>query len=343
MSVNALPEDASLESALQQADEYLKAEQPAAAASVYQRVAAQATAQKSAELRARALLGLGAAQLALGHLQEASAHYLEVAQSGSQNNSNNRLEIDALLGLVNLSLRMNQPDSAIAYYRRVKTTSVDTQFKHDISIQLANLQYRLERYEDALQSYQEAAGLARQLGNMVLAHQAEAAVAMSCSSLGNTRSAIEHFEQAQTLAHGISDAAAEIGYVGQIGNLYAADNDLFKAQHFLQSAVTMAEAHKDAQAESVWLGNLANVHALMDQIHQAINCYQRAIARSHSIGDDASEARLLLNLGLTYAQDDVFDRARSSIQKALEMFKNQGDQEMVAQAESALEQLDSLQ
>jgi len=152
---------------------------------------------------------------------------------------------------------------------------------------------RIGRLETALSAARELKDKAAEgvhLGNLGNAYAA----------LGETRKAIEHYEQHLKIAREIGDRRGEGNALGNLGNAYAAVGETRKAIEYHEQALKIAREIGDRRGEGNALGNLGLAYAALGERRKAIEYHERAVKISRKIGDRRAEGQDLGNLGIAY-------------------------------------------
>jgi tetratricopeptide (TPR) repeat protein len=128
------------------------------------------------------------------------------------------------------------------------------------------------------------------LGNLGLAY----------SDLGETRKAIEFYEQALVIAREVKDRGGEETHLGNLGNAYLYLAETRKAIEFFEQALVIAREIKDRRGEGAHLGNLGNACLHLGETGKAIEFYEQALVIAREIKDRRGEGANLGNLGDAY-------------------------------------------
>ncbi len=157
--------------------------------------------------------------------------------------------------------------------------------------------------------------VANHLANLGLAHAA----------LGETRRAIEFYQQALVITREFGDRRGEGVHLSNLGSAHVALGETRRAIDFHQQALTIAREIGDRRGEGNRLGNLGNAHVALGEIRRAIDFYQQTLAIAREIGDRRGEGNTFGNLGLTHAALGETRRAVEFHQQALAIAREIGD------------------
>ena len=141
------------------------------------------------------------------------------------------------------------------------------------------------------------------------------------ADLGETRKAIEYYEQRLVIAQEIGDRRGEGAALGNLGIAYAALGETRKAIEFYEQHVTIAREIGDRRGEGVALGNLGNAYADLGEPRKAIEFYEQQLVITREIGYRRGEGNALFNMSL--ALDKLGERAQAiaHAQAALKIYE----------------------
>ena len=182
---------------------------------------------------------------------------------------------------------------------------------------------------------------------------------------GETRQAVEYFEQALVIARELGERRNEGVSLGNLGRCYARLGEIRRAVGYFQQALTIARELNDQRDESGALGNLANAYYSLGDIEgtiaysvqklnialearhwesaigalttlcnchldkrdldKAIYCGESALKISQSIGDRLGEGNAVGNLGNAYYQGGEIKKAISYYKQQLAIVREIGD------------------
>jgi tetratricopeptide (TPR) repeat protein len=129
------------------------------------------------------------------------------------------------------------------------------------------------------------------------------------ADLGETRRAIELFEQRLAIAREISDRRGEGNALGNLGLANAVLGETRRAIEFYEQALVIDREIGDRRGEGADLGNLGNANAALGETQRAIEFYEQHLAITREIGDRRGEGNALWNTAL--ALDKLGDRAQA--------------------------------
>jgi CHAT domain-containing protein/lipopolysaccharide biosynthesis regulator YciM len=144
-------------------------------------------------------------------------------------------------------------------------------------------------------------------------------------SISRFRDALQSWEQALTIYRELGDSAGEAISFGNLGNAYYSLGQFHRAIEFHQLSLIIKREIGNRAEEAISLSNLGNAYASLGQFHRAIEFHQLSLIIKREIGNRAGEAISLGNLGLDYYSLGQFDRAIKSHQQSLEIQRDIGD------------------
>jgi CHAT domain-containing protein/tetratricopeptide (TPR) repeat protein len=161
-------------------------------------------------------------------------------------------------------------------------------------------QYESSQFETALQSWQQALIIVREIKN----RQGERAIldnlGLAYHALGNYAKAIEYHQESLVIAREIKDRQVEGNALGNLGNAYNSLGDYAKAIDYYQQSLVIAHEIKDRQGEGNALGNLGIVNYSLGDYAKAIDYQQQSLVIAREIKDRQGESAALGTLGNAY-------------------------------------------
>ncbi|MDZ7961815.1 MAG: CHAT domain-containing tetratricopeptide repeat protein [Aulosira sp. DedQUE10] len=178
-------------------------------------------------------------------------------------------------------------------------------------------QYKISRFTDALQSWQQAliiyleikdrTGESESLGNLGLAYY----------SLGDYESAIGYYQQSLAIAKEIKDRRGESAALTNLGNVYLSLGNYPKVIEYLQQSLAITKEIKDRRGESAALANLGNVYLSLGNYPKVIEYLQQSLAIDREIQDRLGEGNSLGSLGNVYLYLGNYPKAIEYYQQSL--------------------------
>jgi tetratricopeptide (TPR) repeat protein len=138
---------------------------------------------------------------------------------------------------------------------------------------------------------------ARQLGQRDWEKIALGNLGIAYRHLGETRRAIEFYQQSLAIARETGDRLGEAAATGNLGAAYADLGEFHRAIEFFEQHLDMARKIGDRLGEATATGNLGAVYADLGEPRRAIELCEQHLALTQEIGDRDGEARASWNLG----------------------------------------------
>ncbi len=117
---------------------------------------------------------------------------------------------------------------------------------------------------------------------------------------GQVEAALQSWQQALIIYREIKDRQGEENALGNLGNAYFFLGDYAKAIEYLQQSLAIAREIKDRLGEGQSLGSLGNTYSSLGDYAKAIEYQQQSLAIAKSINNRQGEGASLNSLGLAY-------------------------------------------
>ncbi len=160
-----------------------------------------------------------------------------------------------------------------------------------------NQQLDISQFIAALQSYQQALVIYREIKFRQGELWALGGTGIAYDSLGKYDKAIEYQLQSLAIAQEIKDRQGEGAALGNLGNAYYSLGKYDKAIEFHLQALAILREIKDRRGEGASLGNLGNAYGKLNRDREAMIYYQQALTIAREIGNRGDEGLALANLG----------------------------------------------
>ena len=183
----------------------------------------------------------------------------------------------------------------------------------------------LGQYQLAIDYHQQALAIAREIGDRRGEGNALGNLGIAYLYLGQYQLAIEYRQQHLTIAREIGDRGREGGALGDLGGAYYSLGQYQQAIEYHQQHLTIAREIKDRRGEGTALGNLGNAYLSLGQYQLAIDYYQQALTILREIGNRQGEGNALGGLGIAYQSLGQYQQAINYYQQALTIAREIGD------------------
>ncbi|HBB32051.1 MAG TPA: Fis family transcriptional regulator [Cyanobacteria bacterium UBA8803] len=186
-------------------------------------------------------------------------------------------------------------------------------------------QYQVSQFQAAIQSWQEALTIYREIGNRQREGSTLGNLGVAYYSLGDYAKAIDYHQQRLAITREIGDRHGEGQSLGNLGLAYNFLGDYAKAIDYHQQRLTIAREIGDRHGEGQSLGNLGISYHALGNYAQAIEYHQQSLAILREIGDRNGQGTVLGNLGTAYRNLGDYGQAIEYHQQRLAIARETGD------------------
>ena len=264
-------------------------------------------------------LGLGAPHRALEHFRAAARLGQEMGYTRDEGYST--MSVGASLE------QTGDPSGAAEAYSRAvellqkahETSGAPKELsgKTDALILLAGVLHRaLERSEEALEAYEAAAEICRELGNLHLLRKVLLGSAGLCWKMGHLQDAAHRYEEALDLAREQSEAVHEATALASLSVVYRDLHRLRESLRCGRGALELLRDLEDLQAEAYVLSSLAESYNRLRYYPSALSCLKRSLRLRRKVGDSKGEVGVLRNLARVYDNLGDTGQARDASEEA---------------------------
>ena len=212
-------------------------------------------------------------------------------------------------------------------------TAEERKAEADRLFELGKQQYQVSQFLEALQSWEAALQIYREIGVREAFPQESrngevhslGGVGIAYDSLGQYERAIDFYEQSLALAREIGNPSGEANSLGNLGLAYYNLGQYERALDFYEQSLALAREIGNSNGEASSLNNLGNVYDSLGQYERALDFHQQSLALAREIDDPSGEADSLGNLGITYYNLGQYERALDFQQQSLAIKREIGD------------------
>ena len=216
-----------------------------------------------------------------------------------------------------------------SYKVSISTTVINDpvvlEFRADELMQQGIDQFQVSRFRDALQSWQSALKLYREIGHRAGEGRALGNLGVAYENLGEYQRAINLYEQLLVIARETGDRPGEGSAFGNLGNVYNRSGQYQRAINFYEQDLAISRELGDRAGEGRALGNLGIAFDKLNQYQRAINFYEQQLIVTREIEDRFGESIALGNLGTTYNQLGQYQHATNLYEQQLMIAHEIGD------------------
>lgn len=205
--------------------------------------------------------------------------------------------------------------------RQIGDLSVESRFLNA----LIEAEKHLKRDDEVANYQEELQILEERLGNRPAAAALAIKLGMTNLDLGKFDQAIETFERARGLAAAVHDTKLEQRALGAIGIAYTRINRPGEALENLMNALKLARRGGDLASEAQWLASICHALWTFKQPEDAMRVATEGLAVARRIDDVDLQAEFLSMVGRIYQSEGQIPRARESYQRALDYQRKLGN------------------
>ncbi len=264
--------------------------------------------------------------LDLGDPAKALEHFLAAARF-SRETEYIRDEGYALMGVGIALERRGDPAGAAESYRRairlLRTAYEESGTPEELfgkaealTLLGAVLHHTLERSEEALDAYEEAANIHRRMADPPRLRKLLMSMAGLRWRMGNPEASARHYEEALKLAREHGEVAHE---AAALASLSVVDRDVGRLEESIRhgrAALDLLRSVNDLQAEAYVLSSVAESHSRLGHYPSAISCLRRSLRLRKKIGDEEGEVGVLHDLAKAHKELGDADSARNAREEA---------------------------
>ncbi|MSO19972.1 MAG: sigma-70 family RNA polymerase sigma factor [Acidobacteria bacterium] len=172
---------------------------------------------------------------------------------------------------------------------------------------------------------QEGLELSRLLNNRRGEGNALGNLGIAYAALGETRRAIDFYEQRLVIAREIGDRLGEGNALGNLGIAYAGLGETRRAIEYHEKALVIDSEIGDRRGEGNGLGNLGIAYADLGETRRAIDFFEQRLVIAREIGDRRGEGNALGNMSLALDKLGERKQAIERAEAALKIFEQTED------------------
>jgi CHAT domain-containing protein len=227
--------------------------------------------------------------------------------------------LSADLGLPVLNRYFSQNSQVLAQTSDARTTEADRLLQQGIQ------QFQTSQFEAALQSWQKALTIYREIKDRLGEEQSLGNLGSAYNALGDYSKAIDYYQQSLAIAREIKDRLGEGASLGGLGAAYYYLGNYSKAIDYSQQYLAIARESKDRLGEGQSLGNLGLAYYYLGNYSKAIDYSQQYLAIARESKDRLGEGQSLGNLGLAYYSLGDYAKAIDYSQQRLAIARESKD------------------
>ena len=267
-----------------------------------------------------------------GTLDKAGAYYQKLL-------ANDKNNPDALLHMGWVKIRGNDSQASIAYLNSALTLAVQLDNQEERAAILdafGNAYQYMNKREDALNSFQQALAIKRQLGDDGGVAETLNWMAGVQQDMGNPDQAQKSYEEAVRLRREIGDKMGLGRSLTDFGLFKESVGKYDEALALSKEGSSLLREVGDRQNEANCLNNIGWIYLDKADYENAMTYFQQALDLRQKIGSPAFIADSFYNIGDTYTRMGQYSQATDDFLKALDLWRKAGDKRGVAFASYGL-------
>ena len=178
---------------------------------------------------------------------------------------------------------------------------------------------------DLIAWLQASAEAARKLGNPGDEGMASGNLGNAYADLGETRRAIEYYEQHLEIARETGDRPGEGRALNNLGIAYKNLGETRRAIEYYEQVLKITRETGDRRGEGTTLGNLGTAYSVLGETRRAIEYYEQHLEIARETGHRRGEGLALQGLGVAHADLGETRRAIEYHEQHLEVARETGD------------------
>ena len=179
----------------------------------------------------------------------------------------------------------------------------------DRLLKQGNQQYAISQFREALQSYEEALTIYRQIGYRQGEANSLGNLGIAYDSLGQFHRAIAFHEQSLEIQREIGNRQGEANSLGNLGNTYHSLGQYQRAIAFHEQDLEITRKIRNRLGEAASLCNLGSAYHSLGQYQRAIAFHEQDLEITREINDRLGEANSLCGLGIAYNSLGQYQKA----------------------------------
>jgi eukaryotic-like serine/threonine-protein kinase len=274
-----------------------------------------------------------------GSFDDARQHFLRALQVDPK-------YIDALLAVGALEFKSGSAQASLDYLNRAHTLSIELnnpQAKAAAVEDLGDAYKALNRAADALQNFQQALDIRKQIGDKKGMAASLDLMAQIYETTGKPKEAETAYRQALALNQEIGDQADAGGTMMDLGGFLADNGRYDEALTLGKQALQIERQVGNQRSQSICLNNIAAIYFNQGKYDDALTYFQQALSVAEQLKVPSVLVMTLNNVGETYRKLGQYDQAMNNYLRAVDTSRNAGDKLGIAEASGSMALLFEMQ
>ena len=162
---------------------------------------------------------------------------------------------------------------------------------------------------------------ARGIADREAEKNALSALALAYSRLGQTRKAIQYFQEQLNISQEFENFEEVCGLLANLGDAYAVSGNIDRAKNYYEEQRVLAESKGLHAYVGTSYNGIGFVFVKQGKIEHAIDCYFKALESYREMEDDDKQLELLVGIGLNYRKLEQWEKAIECLEQALAIAK----------------------
>ncbi|KIO33660.1 hypothetical protein M407DRAFT_17619 [Tulasnella calospora MUT 4182] len=192
-------------------------------------------------------------------------------------------------------------------------------------LQMGELHYMQNRYENATAMLRQALDIARQEDDQISSAEALNSLARVYYAQSKYTEAVESYTQAHELYERIGHDSGCANTLWGLGEVYHTQSKYTKAAELFDQALEIYACVGSDLGRANALGGLGAVYRAQSKYAAAAECYNQAQEIYVRIGEDQGRANTLLQLGAVHGAQGMYTTAVEFLNRAQEIYARIGD------------------
>jgi tetratricopeptide (TPR) repeat protein len=146
-------------------------------------------------------------------------------------------------------------------------------------------------------------------------------LALTYSRLGQTRKAIQYFEEQLNISRELENFEEVCGLLANLGDAYAVSGNIDRAKHYYEEQRILAESKGLHTYVGTSYNGIGFVFVKQGKIKQAIDFYFKALECYRELENDDKQLELLVGIGLNYRKIEQWEKAIECFEQAFKIAK----------------------
>ncbi|MDC0946379.1 tetratricopeptide repeat protein [Nitrospinaceae bacterium] len=162
---------------------------------------------------------------------------------------------------------------------------------------------------------------ARGIADREAEKNALSALALAYSRLGQTRKAIQYFQEQLNISREFENFEEICDLLANLGDAYAVSGNIDRAKNYYEEQRVLAESKGLHAYVGTSYNGIGFVLVKQGKIEYAIDCYFKALESYRELEDDDKQLELLVGIGLNYRKLEQWEKAIECLEQALAIAK----------------------